>query len=67
MFDFVARVPTTNARIVVSLGLAIATGARVIGTTWVPPTEWLLFLAAMLGLDVTQFFVKRRTQWRRRR
>lgn len=61
MIDWLARLPSTNARIVVSLILATATGVRVLITWTAPPWEWLLFLGTMMGLDLAQFSVKRRT------
>lgn len=58
--------PTTNLRILTSLILAMATGVRVLVSWTAPPVEWLVFLAAMMGLDVVQFAAKRLT-WRRSR
>lgn len=58
---FVADLATTNARIVVSLVLAFATGVRVLVVWTAPPWEWLAFLAAMMSLDVAQFGIKRKT------
>lgn len=58
---FVADLATTNARIVVSLVLATATGVRVLIVWTAPPWEWLAFLAAMMSLDVAQFGIKRHT------
>ena len=58
---FVADLATTNARIVVSLVLATATGVRVLWVWTAPPWEWLAFLAAMMSLDVAQFGIKRKT------
>lgn len=58
---WLADFPTTNARVVVTLVLAIATGVRVVGMGWAPPVEWLWFLAGLAGIDVAQFGVKRAT------
>lgn len=55
------RFPTTNARVALSLVLALATGVRVVGMGWTPPGEWLLFLTGWAGLDVAQFGIKRAT------
>ncbi|GIW89947.1 MAG: hypothetical protein KatS3mg109_1978 [Pirellulaceae bacterium] len=63
MSQWLAQLPTTNTRILVSLVLALATGARVVATGWEPPLSWLGFLLAMMGLDVAQFTAKRLT-WR---
>lgn len=62
LLDVLGRLPTTNARIATSLLLATATGVRVIVTWSDPPWEWLVFLAAMMGLDLAQFAAKRLTQ-----
>jgi hypothetical protein len=63
---WLSELPSTNARIAVSLLLALATGVRVLASWEAPPTEWLVFLAAMMGLDVAQFAAKRATYRRRR-
>lgn len=59
--DLLGRLPTTNARIAVSLLLATATGIRVLVTWTEPPWEWLVFLGAMMGLDLAQYAAKRLT------
>lgn len=59
--SWVAGLPTTNARIVVTLALAVATGIRYFVGGWSPSLEWLAFLLAMAGLDVAQFTSKRFT------
>ena len=62
LMTWVAQFPSTNARIVTSLLLTVATGVRVLASWTSPPWEWLIFLAAMMGLDVAQFGLKRFTQ-----
>lgn len=62
--NWLGRLPSTNARIFTSLVLAIATGIRVLYTWTAPPWEWLLFLGAMMGLDLAQFATKRVTAGR---
>jgi hypothetical protein len=64
IIDHLARLPSTNVRIAVSLAVVVATAARYLTARdgWEPSLEWLGFLAASLGLDVVQFGVKRRTQ-----
>ncbi|KKM16013.1 hypothetical protein LCGC14_1690120 [marine sediment metagenome] len=58
-----AKIPTTQARIVVTIGLTVATGIMYFATAFVPGYEWLGFLALMSGLDVAQFHSKRKTAW----
>lgn len=57
----IAQFPSTNGRIVVSILLLVATGVRVLASWTAPPTEWLVFLTACLGIDVAQFGIKRWT------
>lgn len=67
----IGMLPTTNTRILVTLGLIAATGvvylflaikfALVGGKEWTPAYEWLGFLLLSAGLDVTQFHSKRST------
>lgn len=75
MHKFLATLPSTNA--VIFNGMLIATltafryllsGVHVdlrIGTfgfaEWAPSGEWLLFVAAILGVGTTQFGIKRST------
>lgn len=62
MLKWIAKLPSTNARIVVTLVVLVCTAGRyLLTTTWQPSWEWLVFLAAMSGLDVTQFYAKRKT------
>jgi hypothetical protein len=58
---WLAELPTTNTRIVVSLACVVATAWRVLWREWVPDPNWLLFLAGMAGLDVLQHVAKRST------
>lgn len=69
---FLAALPSTNARVAVTLLIAIATAGRylvsgigIIGglhfETWEPSWDWLLFIAAMSGLDLATFTMKRKT------
>jgi len=53
--------PSTNGRIAASIVLAIITGIATVIRWTPPPTPWLLFLGAMMGIDTTQFAVKRWT------
>ena len=60
--------PTTNIRILTTIGLAIGTAIKYWASEggangWVPNWEWLLFLAGMAGLDVWQHHNKRKTEW----
>lgn len=73
LIGWIGKVPTTNARILVTLVLAIGTAIRywlggpsvavggVILPGWTPSIEWLGFIAALGGLDVAQFHSKRTT------
>lgn len=67
MNEFLGKLPTTNARIAVTLLLVMGTGAVVLVTrftehAWIaPPLEWLSYLALNAGLDIAQFHSKRVT------
>jgi len=67
-----SEVPTTNLRVVVTLGICIATAAVYLGyalarlwfvaaKAWSPSEVWLLWLATMSGIDAAQFWAKRKT------
>jgi len=67
------KLPTTQARITVTLLCVIATTARYVGSQqhvlpngqtqsfWSPSYEWLGFLLLMSGIDAAQYFGKRVT------
>mgnify|MGYP003295145553 CR=1 FL=1 len=62
LFNWLAMLPTTNARIAVTLTLVVATAVRYLG--WGVPQGfeqgwkwWLVFLAGMSGIDVFQFWL----------
>lgn len=64
MWNWLATLPTTNARIACSLIMALATAAVylmgvMLGKNWTPAVEWLGFLCLWAGLDVIQFAGKR--------
>lgn len=61
--DRIARLPSTNFRVFITLGCTVWTTARYLTSTtgWEPSLEWLGFLATMSGLDLAQFGVKRGT------
>jgi len=61
--DWLAKLPTTQARVAVTLALAVGTAIRYWAGGWEPSWEWLTFIAASSGLDVTQFRIKRTTSW----
>lgn len=71
MNEWLSKLPSTNARIASTLFLALLTTLRylssgmALGTlqiaAWQPSESWLLFLAAMSGLDLAQFYAKRKT------
>jgi hypothetical protein len=62
--DRIARLPSTNFRVFITLGCVVWTTARYLTNDlgWEPSLEWLGFLATMSGLDLATFTVKRRTQ-----
>lgn len=64
--EWLGRLPSTNARIVATLCLCGGTALvywslAIAGRSWEPSWEWLAFLAAMAGIDATQFTMKRKT------
>jgi hypothetical protein len=63
VLTWLARLPTTQARVAVTLSCVVATTARYLAGGWEPSWDWLTFLAVMSGLDLTQFAVKRRTEF----
>lgn len=60
-WQWLADFPSTNGRIVLTLACVAVTCARVVVTGWSPSVEWLVFLAAMSGIDVGQYVAKRVT------
>jgi hypothetical protein len=60
--NWLATLPTTNARIAVTIALIFATGIVTLVRWTTPPIEWLGFLIVSAGLDVAQFYGKRVTQ-----
>ena len=61
---WLATVPTTNAIIVSGIGLAWVTLlASWLG--WKIPDGWLLFVAGHMGIAVTQFAIKRKTDFKK--
>lgn len=62
---WLATLPSTNARIAVTLLCVVGTSVRYWSSgSWSPSVEWLAFLASMSGLDTVQFFAKRKTDHR---
>jgi hypothetical protein len=55
------RLPTTQARVAVTLLIALGTAVRYWVGGWEPSLEWLSFLTLYAGLDVAQFTAKRVT------
>ena len=62
--EWLAKLPSTNARIALTLVCVFVT-ALAYAIAWKAPETgweaWLTFLAAMSGLDALQFGVKRKT------
>jgi hypothetical protein len=63
LIEWLGKVPTTQARVVVTILCVVATTVRYIIGGWVPNLDWLGFLAVMSGLDVTQYYAKRATEF----
>ena len=63
MLERLATLPTTNVRIFVTLAVFIATAGRYLTARdgWTPSLEWVGLLLCMSGMDVAQFYSKRRT------
>ena len=62
LIDFLAKLPSTNARITMTLVLSLGTGIKYwVSGTWEPNIEWLAFLVTMAGIDAAQFTAKRKT------
>jgi hypothetical protein len=61
MSKWLGTLPTTNARIFVTILLILATGIVTLVRWSEPPIEWLAFLGVSAGLDVAQFHSKRVT------
>ena len=60
--DFIAKLPTTQIRILSTVGLMWATAIRYFSSTsWKPDWEWLTFLLAAGGVDAAQWISKRVT------
>jgi len=63
-YKFLDKLPTTNARIALTLALALGTAIKYwASASWEPAWDWLMFLALMSGLDVAQHWAKRSTSW----
>lgn len=66
--SWLERVPTTNTRILITLAIVVATAVRYL---WrgVPAggdagwNSWLIFLAVLAGIDVSQYIGKRFSDW----
>lgn len=62
--EWLGKLPSTNARIAVTLGCVVLTTFAYC-VAWRAPASgweaWLTFLGAMSGLDALQFGVKRKT------
>ena len=61
ILEFISKIPTTNARIVSSIVMAMGTWIKVLATGWEPTLEWLGFLVVWAGIDAAQFATKRIT------
>jgi hypothetical protein len=62
IFNAIGELPTTQIRVLVTTGLAVATTIKYLSSdTWVPDAAWLVFLGGMAGLDVAQWTAKRVT------
>lgn len=73
MLEWIGKLPTTQARVCITLAVFAMTGIRYVlsGPTillsgqivpgWQPSYEWLGFLLLMSGVDAAQFVAKRAT------
>lgn len=61
LLEWLGKVPTTQARMVTTLAVFAGTAAWYWVTKQSPSVEWLGFLLAMSGLDVSHFASKRLT------
>ena len=61
LLDWLGKLPTTQARVAVTLLIALGTAVRYFVGGWEPSWDWLAFIVVMSGLDLTQFGVKRTT------
>ena len=62
LYKLVETAPTTNMRILMTLGIVLGTAIKYWASSgWVPDIQWLVFLAGMAGLDVWQHYNKRVT------
>lgn len=62
LLELWGKLPTTQARVTITLGCVVATAVRyTFGATWAPSYEWLGFLLLMSGVDAAQFYAKRTT------
>ena len=61
LIERIARLPSTNLRVFVTLLLAMTTAGHYYTSTWQPSTEWLGFILGLSGLDLAQFHSKRRS------
>lgn len=65
-YVMLSEAPTTNIRILLTLALTSGTAIKYWTTSggadqWQPSWEWLMFLAGMAGLDVLQYYNKRKS------
>ena len=74
VFNALDHLPTTRIRVLVTIGLITATGVTYLLHScdirdpvtqlcvgWEPSLNWLIFLSALAGVDVTQYFAKSMT------
>lgn len=74
VFNSLDHLPTTRIRVLVTIGLITATGITYLLHScdfrdpvtqlcvgWEPSVNWLIFLSALAGVDVTQYFAKSMT------
>lgn len=60
--DWLGKLPSTNARVAVTLLCVFGTAVRYwVSAAWSPSDSWLMFLAGMSSVDGAVFFAKRKT------
>lgn len=65
ILERISKLNMTNFRALTTISLSVWTAFRYLAQTkyilWTPSIEWLGFLLTLGGLDVGQFYLKRRT------
>lgn len=60
LLNVLRSVPTTKIRILVSIGLTVWLSFAVIQRAFIPPVEYLIFLAVNSGIDLSAYALNAR-------